>query len=414
MRRSFPFGLLLLAATLAMSPCVRAGDPPAVPAFKKNKDGTPDQRFMKRHEGFVAEATKGGIDLLLVGDFLTDDWRGNNKNHVAAIYEKVFGGYHPANFGQGGDYTQHVLWRLQNGELEGIKPKVVMLLIGGTNGSNGDNPQKIAVGVRAIIATIQQKVPGAKVLLVGVPPWQEKSGKLRTRHTAANSLLAAIDDGGKSVKYVDFGPKLIGQDGTVPKELMPDGVHLSEQGYQVWADAVAAPLKELMGGPATAVVPATAPARASTPATTPAVVRAMDYGTVVAADAGVIRFVPWGEKADAAKPAPTSVDISVLVNLEPGKVADLKEGMWLKVLERGGDGKAKRIIAGQFLQQDGEKVVVFKGLPRSSWSTDPRVGTRIQLPACSSRSNRWGRARHPATSEPTCVPPSTRSRLAGS
>ena len=224
----------------------RAVEPPDVPAFKKNKDGTPDQRFIKRHEGFVAEAKKGGVDLLLVGDFLTDDWRGNNKNHVKAIYEKAFGPYHPANFGQGGDYTQHVLWRLQNGELDGIKPKVVMLLIGGTNGSNGDDPQRSPPASGRSSTRSDQKVPGAKVLLIGVPPWQEKSGKLRARETAVNPLLAEMDDGGKTVKYVDFGPTLIGPDGTVPKELMPDGVHLSEKGYQVWADAVAEPLKELM------------------------------------------------------------------------------------------------------------------------------------------------------------------------
>ena len=385
--------VLSIAALMPWTaPGARAGypshdiEPPDVPAYKKNKDGTPDQRFMKRHEGFVEEARKGGVDLLLVGGFLTDDWRGNNKNSVGAIYEKSFGPYHPANFGQGGDYTQHVLWRLQNGELEGIRPKVVMLLIGGTNGSNGDDPVKIAAGVRAIIDTIKHKVPGAKVLLLGVPPWQEKSGKLRARQTAVNPLLAAMDDAGKTIRYVDFGPKLIGPDGTVPRNLMPDGVHLSEEGYQVWADAVAGPLKGLMGAVETGSPPATAPAPATAPSTVPSAVRATDYGTVVAVDADMIRFVPWGEKADAAKPVPTSADISVLVNLEPGKVADLKEGMWLKVLERDGDGKAKRIIAGQFLQQDGDKVVIFKGLPEEflvyrseGWYTNTVAGVQFKV-----------------------------------
>lgn len=383
MKRILSSAWLLLAVILAITFSIRAGESPDVPAFKQNKDGTPDQRFTKRHETFVAEAGKGGVDLLLVGDFLTDDWRGNNKNHVAAICEKAFGSYRPANFGQGGDYTQHVLWRMQNGELNGIQPKVVMLLIGGTNGSNSDDPAAIASGVRAIIATIQQKVPSAKVLLIGVPPWQEKLGKLRAQHTAVNPLLAAMDDGGKTIKYVDFGGKLIGPDGTVAKELMPDGVHLSEQGYQIWADAVNAPLKELMGLPGTSVSPATAPA----PVVKPSTPRNADYGTVAAVvGGGVIRFVPWGEKAGAALSLPMSDDVSILINLDAGKVADLKEGMWLKVLERDGDGKAQRMIAGQFLQEVGGKVLVFKGLPEEflihrseGWYTNTVGGVRFKV-----------------------------------
>lgn len=363
--RSHHLFITLLALSFVCN-AMRAGEPPDAPVFKTNKEGKPDQRFIKRHEGFVSDARKGGVDLLLVGDFLTDDWRGNNKNNVKGIYDKAFGPYHPANFGQGGDYTQHVLWRLQNGELDGIRPKVVMLLIGGTNGSNGDDPDKIAAGVRAIIATLQKKVPTAKVLLIGVPPWTEKSGKLRTRHTAVNPLLAKLDDGGVKVKYLDLSPRLLGADGTVPKELMPDGVHLSEKGYQVWADAVAEPLKELMsdGDRRTTRLPTSAAAATTIPTTAPATVAASDYGTVASVDAaGVVSIIPWGKKPAEAKLAPTSAGTSVLINLDPAKVADLKEGMWVKVLERDGEGKAARIIAGQFLQEDGDKVIVFKGLP---------------------------------------------------
>ena len=239
-RTLLPLLLLVLSPT-----ALRAAEAPDEPAFKKNKDGTPDQRFVKRHEGFVAEAKKGGVDLLLVGDFLTDDFRGNNKNGVKAIFDKAFARYHPANFGQGGDYTQHVLWRLQNGELEGIRPKVVMLMIGGTNGSNNDPPEKIAAGVAAIIDTVKQKSPGTKVLLLSVPPWMEM-GHLRARHTSVNPLLPKLDDGGKTVKYLDLTPKFLQADGTVSKDVMPDGVHLSDQGYQIWADAVAGPIEDLM------------------------------------------------------------------------------------------------------------------------------------------------------------------------
>jgi lysophospholipase L1-like esterase len=218
---------------------------PEVASPRLDKSGAPDPRFLKRHEAFVAEAKKGNVDLLLVGDFLTDDWRGTNKNHVKDIYDKAFAQYRPANFGQGGDHVQHVLWRMKNGELDGIRPKVVMLLIGGTNGSNGDDPAKIAAGIRAIIDTVRQKSPTTKVLLLSVPPRGEKPSTIRTRHMSANPLLAKMDDG-KTIKFVDLAAKFVQPDGSVSKDLMPDFFHFSERGYQIWADAVADPLREMM------------------------------------------------------------------------------------------------------------------------------------------------------------------------
>jgi lysophospholipase L1-like esterase len=220
---------------------------PTIPTPRKDKNGQVDANFEKRHGEFVTIAKKGGVDLLLVGDFLTDDWRGNNKNGVAAIYEKSFGRYKPANFGQGADYVQHVLWRLQNGELDGFQPRVVMLMIGGTNGSNNDPPEKIAAGVAAIIETIRQKSPMTKVLLQSIPPRGEKPSNIRERHMSANPLLAKLDDGGKTVRYIDLTPIYVQLDGTVSKDLMPDFFHFSDAGYQSWADAVAKPLAELMG-----------------------------------------------------------------------------------------------------------------------------------------------------------------------
>lgn len=235
--------LLILLSSIAI---VSAAEAPDVAVCKTNKDGTPDAKFIKRHESYVAEAKKGNVDLLLMGDFLTDDWRGTPKNGVKAIFDKAFGNYRPANFGQGGDHTQHVLWRLQNGELEGITPKVMMLMIGGTNGSNGDAPEKIAAGIAAIIQTTRQKSPTTKILLLSVLPRAEKSGGLRNRHTSVNGLLSKLDDNGKTVKYLDISDRFVQPDGTISKEVMPDFVHLSERGYQIWAGAVEAALKEMM------------------------------------------------------------------------------------------------------------------------------------------------------------------------
>lgn len=236
---------LLTFLMLAAFP-LHAAEPADVPVFKKDKAGNRDDRFTKRHESYVAEARKGDVGLLLMGDFLTDDWRGNNKNGVKAIYDKAFGPYRPVNFGQGGDYTQHVLWRLQNGELEGITPKVMMLMIGGTNGSNGEPAETIFAGVKAIVDFVRQKSPSTKILLLSVIPWGETLGSRRDRHGAVNTLLPRLDDGGKSVKYADITRWFLTPDGMIPKDIMPDAAHLSDKGYQLWADAVAEPLAALM------------------------------------------------------------------------------------------------------------------------------------------------------------------------
>lgn len=125
---------------------------------------------------------------------------------------------------------------------------------------------------------------------------------------------------------------------------------------------------------------------APAPATAPAAADPADYGTVAAVGGGAIQLIPWGKKKEDAKAISTSADVSILINLDPGKVSDLIEGMWLKVLERDGDGKAKRIAAGQYLQADGDKVVVFKGLPEEflvhrseGWYTNNVAGVQFKV-----------------------------------
>jgi lysophospholipase L1-like esterase len=188
----------------------------------------------------VEIAKKGGVDFLLLGDSITDGWRGKAKT----IYEEKFGAFKPANFGIGGDRTQHVLWRLQNGELEGITPKLCMLMIGTNNG--GDSADDVAAGITAIVKEIQKKSPMTKVLLLGIFPRGEKPNPGREKNDKVNTIVAKLDDGGKTVKYLDIGAKFLGADGVISKEIMPDFLHLSPQGYQIWADAVLPSILELM------------------------------------------------------------------------------------------------------------------------------------------------------------------------
>jgi hypothetical protein len=228
--------------TVLLGAVIFAGEEPDAPVPMKDPNGSTSARFLKQHEAFVARAKQGGVDLLLVGDFLISDFNGNNKNGVGAIYKKAFGAYNPAIFAYGGESVQHAHWRLMNGELNGIAPKVIMLMTGLKNGDHNDPPEKIYAGIEALIKSVRTKLPQTNFLVLSVLPFNG-----RAKCVAVNKLLPKLDDGGKSVLYVDLYSKIVQADGGAPKELMPDGAHLSDKGFQVWADAVELPLRELMG-----------------------------------------------------------------------------------------------------------------------------------------------------------------------
>lgn len=201
--------------------------------------GKPQGGFMNAHTNFVKIAKEGKAELVFLGDSITAGWGGQK-----AIWEKAFGPYKPANFGIGGDRTQHVLWRITNGEFDGIKPKVVVLMIG-TNNSGSDEADGIAKGVTKIVTTIHEKSPATKVLLLAVFPRGEKPNAQREKLAKVNATIAKLHDG-KSVHYLDIGGKFLAADGSsLPKDIMPDFLHLSKAGYQIWADAITPKLAEL-------------------------------------------------------------------------------------------------------------------------------------------------------------------------
>ena len=232
-----------VARAQSAPPAPPATQPADVPAVKIDaKTGKPNERFMQMHEEFLARAKQGDVGLLFLGDSITQGWRRHEK-----LFNERFGKYKPANFGIGGDRTQHVLWRINNGELENIKPKVIVLMIG-TNNSAADPADKIAAGVEKIVQTAKEKT-GAKVLLLAVFPrgeTPEKAADRRATIKAVNGRIQKLDDGGKTVRYLDLSDKFMNADGTISKEIMPDYLHLSDKGYQIWADALEQPLKEMM------------------------------------------------------------------------------------------------------------------------------------------------------------------------
>jgi lysophospholipase L1-like esterase len=197
---------------------------------------------MDLHAKFVERAKQGNVGVLFLGDSITRGW-----DKAPQVWAKYYEPLHAANFGIGGDRTQHVLWRIENGELDGISPKVVVLMIG-TNNSNTDPPGRIAMAVEKIVQEIRAKLPKTKVLLLGVFPRNKTTDKPEQMTTIRqiNETIAKLDDGGKTVKYLDIGDKFLGPDGKVPEAIFPDGLHPNAKGYQIWADAMQGTLEEMM------------------------------------------------------------------------------------------------------------------------------------------------------------------------
>ena len=178
-----------------------------------------------------AHEIASSIELVFDGDSITDGWRGGGRQ----IWDERYGKLNAFNFGIGGDQTQHVLWRLSQGQMDGIHPKLVALMIG-TN--NGNPPEQVAEGVAAIVAEYRKRCPEAVILLQGIfPRGNLADNPARAKIKTINGILSKLDDG-KNVIYIDFGEKFLSADGTLPPEIMPDFLHPNAKGYQIWADAI--------------------------------------------------------------------------------------------------------------------------------------------------------------------------------
>jgi lysophospholipase L1-like esterase len=194
-------------------------------------------------ERILADIKKmdGKIDVGVVGDSITARWRGGES------WTKHWGSYRAVNMGIGGDRTQNVLWRLQNGELDGYKAKLFVVMIGTNNlFEKKTEPADTAAGVKAIIDLIQIKQPQAKILLLGIFPRGKKPNPGRDKIAATNKLISKYQGG--AVQYMDIGAKFIEPDGTISKEVMHDSLHLAPKGYDIWAEAIEGKVKELVGG----------------------------------------------------------------------------------------------------------------------------------------------------------------------
>jgi beta-glucosidase len=204
--------------------------------------------WLPRHQAKLAEIKahrEAGrhVNLVFLGDSITEGWEKEGK----AAFAQHFAKHNAVALGFGGDRTENLLWRLQHGELDGMKPKAIVLLIGTNNtGERLEDPALTVAGIQANLAEIRKRQPQARVVLLALFPRDEKPDGLLRRHNAKiNALLPALADG-KQVVFVDIGKQLTNPDGTLSKDILPDWLHLSPAGYEIWARSLETTLNPLL------------------------------------------------------------------------------------------------------------------------------------------------------------------------
>ena len=228
--------LLLMAALSPVSAFAHSAIEPAPRA---------DQGWKDRQELLNKRAAEAGdkAQIIFIGDSITQGWEGEGKE----VWAKYYAHRNAVNLGIGGDRTQHVLWRLDHGNLDGLKPRAAVVMIG-TNNSNGEDNtvEQIADGVAAIVKQLREKLPQTKVLLLAIFPRSENPSPQRGKILQVNQIVWKLADD-QNVFWIDFGYKFINRDGTIPHDLMPDYLHLSKRGYEIWAEAIEDKLSAVLG-----------------------------------------------------------------------------------------------------------------------------------------------------------------------
>ncbi len=232
------FALLLFLPLGFPSTQVQAGDKKSDAVVPVSR---PQKGWMNRHNSFNERVQKGQVDLIFIGDSITHGWEGRGKK----VWEKYYGKRNAVNLGIGGDRTQHVIWRLQNGNLKGISPKLAVIMIG-TNNSGSNTPKEIAAGIKEIVNVLQDKTPKTKILILGIfPRGKDKNDKRRQVNEKTNEIVKTFADD-QRVFYLDIGDNFLEADGTLSRKIMPDLLHLSEEGYTIWAKSIEPKVKELI------------------------------------------------------------------------------------------------------------------------------------------------------------------------
>lgn len=225
---AFVFAASLSLAQVSVTPADRLGE----------------QWWKARHEAAVEATKKGGYDLMFIGDSITQGWEGQGK----PVWDKYYANRKAVNFGFSGDRTEHVLWRMEHGEIMGLKPKVTVIMIGTNNiGHGSSNAADTATGVKRIVQKLRENMPETKILLLGIfPRGADSQDRMRVAVGQATDGFKTIADD-KSVFFMDLGRYFMARNGDLWKSMMPDLLHPNTSGYEIWAKAMEPTLKNLLG-----------------------------------------------------------------------------------------------------------------------------------------------------------------------
>ena len=207
--------------------------------------------WLRRHEQKLADTQRMVAEgrspqLVFIGDSITQGW----EKEGAAVWQTYYARHNALGLGFGGDRTENVLWRLQHGAVDGIDPKVAVLMFGTNNtGLRGDFPANTLAGIRRNLEELQRRLPRTRILLVAIFPRDATpASPLRRTNEAINAQLPTLADG-KKVVFLDVNRAFLGEGGTLSKEIMPDLLHPNEAGYAIWARTMAPELDRLMALP---------------------------------------------------------------------------------------------------------------------------------------------------------------------
>ena len=228
--------LVFLAVGLVIGCALKIRPHSAVEPASRERAG-----WMARHESFNQRARQGEVDLVFIGDSITQGWEGNGKE----VWEQFYAHRKAMNLGIGGDRTQHVLWRLDHGNLEGISPKAAIVMIG-TNNHRDNSAQEIGEGIVAIVEKLRSKRPRMEIVLLAIFPRGERPNENREMLAEASRLASKVADG-TMIHYLDIGGGFVSPDETISREIMPDFLHLSPRGYEIWAEAIEGKVSEVLG-----------------------------------------------------------------------------------------------------------------------------------------------------------------------